>query len=78
MPVARGLANRFRPDLAEAGIGRGWHGFRVVLPHALDPSRRHRVAVRREADGAELPGSPLLLPALPQRAPLRGSGRLVR
>ena len=44
---------------AAAGIGRGWHGFRIVLPRALDPARRHRVAVRREADGAELPGSPI-------------------
>ncbi len=61
LPVARGLANRFRPDLAKAGVGRGWHGFHIVLPRALEPARPHRVSVRREADGAELPGSPLLL-----------------
>ncbi len=63
MPVARGLANRFRPDLAEAGIGQGWHAFRIVLPRALDPAKPHRISVRREADGAELPGSPMLLAA---------------
>lgn len=33
-PVARGLANLYRADLAEAGIGSGCHGFEAALPHA--------------------------------------------
>ncbi len=63
MPVARGLANRCRADLAAAGIGQGWHAFSIPLPRPLDPAKQHRISVRCEADGAELPESPRLVPA---------------
>jgi glycosyltransferase involved in cell wall biosynthesis len=64
--VARVLANRHRPDLAAAGIGDGRHGFRFEFPNGLTLGERHVVRVCREADGADLAGSPALLePAQP-------------
>jgi glycosyltransferase involved in cell wall biosynthesis len=56
------LANRFRLDLAEAGIGDGHHAFVVALPE-LSPLAAHEIRVRRETDGAELSGSPRIIPA---------------
>ena len=53
--VASVLADRYRPDLAAAGIGFGRHGFRVAIPRS-DRSVR-RIDVRRADDGALLPGS---------------------
>ena len=64
-PAGRILANQYRADLVAAGMRGGRHGFRAALPVALDPARPHSVAIRRAEDGAELPGSPVLLPALP-------------
>jgi hypothetical protein len=49
--VARVLANLYRADLRQAGIGSGCHAFRAVLP-AGDTGR---LEVHRAADGAELP-----------------------
>ncbi len=63
-PVAF-LANRLRQDLAEAGHGRGCVGFHLYYPRKLDPRRSHRVSVRRQSDGLELPGSPWVLPQAP-------------
>src|SRR5437763_5128815 len=64
--VARVLANRHRPDLAAAGIGDGRHGFRFEFPDSLSSGERHVVRVCREADGADLDGSPAVLePVLP-------------
>lgn len=64
-PPVRLLANRLRQDLADAGHGRGCIGFHLYFPQKLDPRRPHRVSVRRESDGLELPGSPWLLPQAP-------------
>ncbi len=61
--IGRVLANLPRPDLAAAGIGGGRHGFRVVIPGGLSPQTRHVVELRREADGAPVPGSPVVLAA---------------
>lgn len=36
-PITTIRANLFREDLQKAGIGDGWHGFRVTLPDGLDP-----------------------------------------
>jgi autotransporter passenger strand-loop-strand repeat protein len=57
-PFASVLANCYRPDLAEAGVGSGRHGFDLLIPGGLSPFVRHVIQVRREADGAEVPGSP--------------------
>jgi hypothetical protein len=48
--VARLLANLYRADLRQAGLGSGCHAFRAVLPAGLSGP----VEVRRAADGAEL------------------------
>ena len=55
------LANLQRPDLQEAAIGEGRHGFSLSFAPPLSPYGRHVVMVRREGDGAHLPGSPHVL-----------------
>jgi hypothetical protein len=59
--LARVLANQMRPDLVEAGIGTGLHGFEIVIPGGLSPLMRHVIEVRREDGGSPLPGSPIVL-----------------
>ena len=61
--VSRMVANGYRADLEKAGMSGGRHGFRTSLPR-LDRAQDHLLRIRREADGAELHGSPLLLPRL--------------
>ena len=46
--VRQTLAETFRPDLLEAGIGDGHHAFRTPLPPSTDPLL---VEIRRSADG---------------------------
>ena len=58
------LAGQLRDDLTAAGIGDGRRGFTTLLDPPLDPRRRHLLRVRRALDGAELPGSPVLLDAV--------------
>ncbi len=57
--AARVLANRSRADLAAAGIGTGRYGFSVRLDARSKPLQRRVLRIRREGDGAELPGSPV-------------------
>ena len=61
LPLVRILANRYRPDLRLAGIGDGRHGFDVTVPGGLSPLSRHVLEVRRETDGAALPGTPVVI-----------------
>ncbi len=49
--VARTVANLFRADLREAGIGSGCHSFRVALPKA---ARSALIEVRRASDAMPL------------------------
>jgi len=63
VPIARVLANRFRPDLARAGIGSGRFAFDVVIPGGLSPLERHVIQVGRETDGADISGSPAVIEA---------------
>jgi len=58
--VGRLLADRFRSDLQQAGIGDGHHAFDFMLPK-LSPFARHEVQLKREVDGRDLPGSPFIL-----------------
>ena len=55
------LANEFRADLADAGIGNGWHGFHLPLTPALDADKPHSLIVRGKGNGAALAGSPALI-----------------
>jgi hypothetical protein len=56
--IGRVVANRHRPDLAQAGLGSGRHGFELALPGGLSPLIRHVISVQREDDGQDLPHSP--------------------
>ncbi len=61
--VATVVANRYRPDVAQAGIGDGALGFFHRFSPMLDPAQRHEVRARNETTGAELKGSPIRLAA---------------
>ena len=58
--VARGLADIRRPDLDMAGLGNC--AFRIGFPCKLPAGRDWVVRVRRIGDGAEVPGSPVMMP----------------
>ena len=60
-PVSRVLANVYRQDLEQAGIGNGRHGFLLKL-EGLAPSFPHTVRVTREGDSTDVPGSPVTIP----------------
>jgi glycosyltransferase involved in cell wall biosynthesis len=60
--VGRVLANRYRADLEAAGLGSGRHAFELILLKPLSALMEQEIRVLREADGAELPGSPRILP----------------
>jgi len=59
--IARVLANGYRKDLAEAGIGDGRHAFSLHIPGGLSPLTRHVIQVLGEADGREMPTSPVVI-----------------
>jgi glycosyltransferase involved in cell wall biosynthesis len=61
--LVRTLANRYRRDLEDAGLGDGRHSFSVIIPGGLSPLIRHLIQVVGEADGCALPGSPFTLEA---------------
>ena len=61
--IGRMLANTYREDLATAGLGSGRHAFDFLIPGGLSAFEAHEIRVWREADGAELGGSPICLPA---------------
>ena len=63
-PVGQVAANHYRGDLVQAGIGPGHHGFDFAVPAGLLAPGRQVVTVKRERDGAELPGSPATIAAL--------------
>ncbi len=64
--IGRVAANRYRPDLAAAGIGDGCHAFELVVPGGLAADWRHTIELCRVDDSTPLPGSPAVLepPAL--------------
>jgi hypothetical protein len=74
--VGRVVANRYRADLAGAGLVEGRHGFRIELAPMLRSDALHLVSLRRASDGAELPGSPVLLPAIAPPAQLANPAAL--
>ena len=59
--VGRALANHYREDLKSAGMGDGYHGFILVIPGGLSPLTPHVIQVLGEADGCELPDSPVTI-----------------
>lgn len=59
--LGRVLANRLRPHLHATGQTDGRHGFELSVVPPLSPLKSHVIAVRREQDGAHVPGSPAVL-----------------
>jgi len=59
--VGRILANRYRRDLEEAGIGSGRHSFEFQFEKSLAPLEKHVLRVRRESDGTDLAQSPVTI-----------------
>lgn len=54
--IATGLADRMRPDLPEAGIGKGDHAFEIVLPPNISSFHGIMLVARSERAGeAPLP-----------------------
>jgi len=78
-PICRFVADRFRPDLAKAGLGTGQFGFQVWLPMGWASKGAHAISVRRVSDGAILAGSPQSPPAAddPLFPMLQAVGQLV-
>src|SRR5712691_1463279 len=66
--LASVMANQYRSDLRQAGIGDGRHAFTIPLGMALLPQARHVLHLRCADTGAELPGSPVVI----ERAVERG------
>lgn len=59
--LARTVANLPRPDLRDAGLGSGDHGFSFATPERLFPFARHVVRVRAAGTDIDLPGSPAVI-----------------
>jgi len=60
--IARVLANRYRVDLEQAGIGNGRFSFDLLPGQGcITPLLRTVIAVRRERDGTHLLGSPITI-----------------
>jgi glycosyltransferase involved in cell wall biosynthesis len=57
--IGRTVADRHRPDVERAGIGDGRYGFSVVFDDPLQLNRTSIIRVFREADGQDIPKSPL-------------------
>ena len=55
------LADDYRPDLEEAGIGDGRHGFSIPFTETLLPQARHVLHLRPVGSEVELPSFPLVL-----------------
>ncbi len=68
-PPLRLLANLYRADLEQAGIGDGRHGFSLAL-EGLSPLVPHTLRVARAGDDADLPGSPRVIAASLQIDPV--------
>ena len=62
--AGRVLANCYRRDLEEAGLGSGKHAFQLVFTDGLPRLAAQEIRIAREADGVELPGSPVHLQAV--------------
>ena len=61
VPLAQVLANAYRPDLQQAGLGSGRHGFDALIPGGLSPLAHHVIEVRYTADGAGIREAPVVI-----------------
>ena len=60
LPLGVAVADRYREDLKQAGVGDGRHAFVFTVPSGLDPGVRHLIDVRRADDGRRLDGAPVI------------------
>jgi hypothetical protein len=60
--IGRVAADRRVPKPNQADGEIGLHGFDFTFPAMLSPAQFHLIRVRRDTDGAEVPGSPVKLP----------------
>lgn len=56
--VGRGVANEFRQDLLEAGLGDGKYSFRIPLSYEINNEHTHNLTVYAGRNGYLLTGSP--------------------
>jgi glycosyltransferase involved in cell wall biosynthesis len=63
--TTRTLANLYRFDLENAGIGNGRYGFALKL-EGISPIEPHSIELVREADDAPVPGTPRAIPRSPE------------
>lgn len=66
--IGRAVADRYRADLEQRGIGDGRHGFRFMIPQGFSPAFMHVIEVRCESDGTGLLGGSVVMEA--QVAPM--------
>ncbi|WP_442513757.1 tetratricopeptide repeat protein [Pseudomonas promysalinigenes] len=65
--VGRGKANEYRQDLKEAGLGDGYHLFRIKLSYEIYDGEAHTLQARNTSNNVFLTGSDLVLPPHPPR-----------
>ncbi len=53
-PVAEGMADKFRQDLLDAGIGDGKHAFEITIPEEYADGKEHEVKVVVRRTGKEI------------------------
>jgi hypothetical protein len=80
--LAKGTADRLRPDLAAAGIGDGRCGFHLTFGEQVDPLHLPFISVKPEAGDVDLPRTGLtgfrdILKAASERKPAAGRPRSV-
>ncbi len=73
--IAEGLADRYREDLAQAGLETGHYGFEIALPAELTPHREHLILVQIMPGEQDLPRSPWPFPRTSK--PLQGNLEMV-
>lgn len=57
-PFRRVMADLYRDDLKQAGIGDGFYGFRVALPHYIYDGCAHEISVKLAGGAAFLENTP--------------------
>jgi GT2 family glycosyltransferase/glycosyltransferase involved in cell wall biosynthesis len=59
--LATALANQYRPDLRQVGIGDGRHAFTIPVAEGLLSSARNVLHLRCAETGSQVPGSPVII-----------------
>ncbi|MFK3720618.1 tetratricopeptide repeat protein [Pseudomonas fulva] len=65
--VGRGKANGYRQDLEDAGVGDGYHLFKIKLSYEIYDGEAHTLQARNTSNNVLITGSNLILPPQPIR-----------